>query len=36
MSSIYGLRSELSDKFLNVILDVLSSSPASNKRRRKQ
>jgi hypothetical protein len=36
MSSIYGIRPELSDKFLNVILDVLSSSPASNKRRRNQ
>ena len=36
MNSIYGLRSELGDKFLNVLLDVLSSSPASNKRRRKQ
>ena len=36
MSSIYGIHSELSDKFLNVILDVLSSSPASSKRRRKQ
>ena len=36
MNSIYGLRSELGDKFLNVLLDVLSSSPASSKRRRKQ
>ena len=36
MSSIYGIHSELSDKFLNVILDVLSNSSASNKRRRKQ
>ena len=36
ISSIYGIRSELSDKFLNVVLDVLSNSPASNNRRRKQ
>lgn len=36
MSSIYGICSKLSDKFLNVVSDVLSSSPASNKWRRKQ
>jgi hypothetical protein len=36
MSSIYGIRPEVSDKFLNVILDVLTSSPASNKSRRNQ
>ena len=33
---IFGLRSELSDKFLNILLDVLSSSPASTKRQRKR
>ena len=36
MTSIYGIRSELSDRFFNVLLDVLSFSPASNKRRRNQ
>lgn len=36
MSSIYGICSELSDKSLNVVLYILSSSPASNKRQRKQ
>ena len=36
MSSIYGLRSELSAKFFNVLFNVLSGSPACNKRRRKQ
>ena len=33
---IFGLRSELSNNFLNILLDVLSSSPASTKRHRKQ
>ena len=35
ISNIVGLRSELQDTFLTVILDILSLNPISSKRRRR-